>query len=371
MAGTLIPLLVVFVFFSRQGFFWKMSPPEKVDWKASWIRKSGAIERKNFYFLSRVDMQETFMDCPIRERSQYIGDARVQALVAYSLSDDTRLQKKALIELAWSQEEQGNLSANYPTGTKVNIPTYSLQWVNMLWEYYQASADRETLKSLYPVMEKLIQYFENHKTQEGLLTSEPDWWIFIDHGSPIDTQRYTLAFQSSYYGALVDGAKIADILKDQETSKKLTAKAKSLKDKINNYFWQEKFGLFDDCRNENGFCNHFSLQTNYWTLYWDVVDETKKEVLINNLLANKLNLPSSKTAYFNGFIAETLFRNSRKKEAINLIKDYWGEMLQAGATTWWESFNPETGQTDPHMGESMAHAWGSLPTYLLLKYLDK
>ena len=46
-------------------------------------------------------------------------------------------------------------------------------------------------------------------------------------------------------------------------------------------------------------------------------------------------------------------------------------MIQAGATTWWESFVPETKNTNPHLGESLAHAWGSLPTYLLKQYLAK
>lgn len=48
----------------------------------------------------KVDMQETFMDCPVRERSQYIGDARVQALVVYKVFGETKLAKKALFEFA-------------------------------------------------------------------------------------------------------------------------------------------------------------------------------------------------------------------------------------------------------------------------------
>jgi len=319
----------------------------------------------------KIDMQEIFMDCPVRERSQYIGDARIQALVAYSLSDDTRLQKKALMELAWSQDEKGYLSANYPTGQRINIPTYALQWINMLWEYYQSSKDLDTVKILYPAMKKLIGYFEAHETKEGLLVHESNWWIFVDHGSPVDTREHSLILQASYYGALIDAVKIANILEDQEASGRLTAKAESLKNKINDYFWQEKIGFFDDCRNEDGFCNHFSLQANYWALYWDVVKGNKKEALIKNLLTNKLRLPPSKTAYFNGFIAEVLFRSGEKEEAIKLIKKYWGGMLRAGATSWWENFDLQTGSINPSMGDSLAHAWGSLPTYLLPKYLGK
>jgi len=309
------------------------------------------------------------MDCPVRERSQYIGDSRVQALVAAEVFGENQLTKKALIEFAWSQDEKGYLSANYPTGKRINIPTYALQWVNMLWEYYQNTNDKETLKDLYPTLLRLMNYFTKHENQDGFLINDKDWWIFVDHGEMVATQNYSLVLQSSYYGSLVDAGKIAKVLKDNQKSEQFENKAKNLKEKINDYFWEEKQCLFDDCRSENGYCQHFSQQGNYWALYWDAVEENKKSLLLDNLLTNKNHLQESKTPFFNGFIAEVLFRNDRKKQAVELIKNYWGGMIKAGATTWWEGFNPETGKTSPHFGESLAHAWGSLPTYLLSKYL--
>jgi len=317
----------------------------------------------------KVDMQETFMDCPVRERGQYIGDARVQALVAAEIFNETKLTKKALTEFAWGQNEKGYLSANYPTGNRINIPTYALQWVNMLWEYYQNSQDKETLKQLYPNLLKLINYFQKQEDNTGFLVSQKDWWIFIDHGNPIETKDYSLVLQTSFYGALVDAAKIADLLDDNQNKDRFTTKANSLKRKINDYFWVEDKKLFDDCRNAEVFCGHFSSQTNYWALYWNVVEENKKEILLKNLLTDKYQLPPSKTPYFNGFIAKVLFKNGKKNEAISFIKNYWGKMIKAGATTWWESFVPEIADISPHLGESLAHAWGSLPTYLLQKYL--
>jgi len=319
----------------------------------------------------KVDMQETFMDCPVRERAQYIGDARVQALVAYEVFGETELAKKALTEFAQSQDEKGYLSANYPTGNRINIPTYALQWTNMLWEYYQKTQDKKTLENLYPVLVKLMNYFAKNEDKSGFLVSQKDWWLFIDHGQMVADQNYPLILEVSYYGSLVDAGKIAEVLKDNQAKEKFENKAKVLKKQINDYFWQDQKGLFDDCRNESGFCQHFSLQGNYWALYWETVNEDKKATLIENLLNNKEKLPESKTPYFNGFIAEVLFRNNKKKEALELIKNYWGSMIQAGATTWWESFVPEIKDTSPHLGESLAHAWGSLPTFLLDKYLKE
>lgn len=317
----------------------------------------------------KINLQETLMDCPVRERAQYIGDARVEALVAAKVFGETEITKKALQEFTWSQNEEGYLAANYPTGRVINIPTYVLQWINMLWEYYQNSQDKETLKNLYPTLLRLTDYFTKHENQTGFLTSEKDWWIFIDHGEMVATQNYSLVLQTSYYGALVDAAKIADILGNGVDQNHFIQKANDLKKKINDYFWVEGKNLFDDCRSEDGFCQHFSSQANYWALYWEVVSKEKKNLLLDNLLNNRHGLPQSQTPYFNGFVAEVLFKNGKEKQAVDFIKNYWGQMIRAGATTWWESFNPETFSTNARMGESMAHAWGSLPSYLLRKYL--
>lgn len=61
------------------------------------------------------------------------------------------------------------------------------------------------------------------------------------------------------------------------------------------------------------------------------------------------------------------------------IRVYWGEMLERGATTWWETFDPATprstvpspyqGNTPTYLADdipvSSCHGWGAAPTYLL------
>ena len=36
-------------------------------------------------------MHETYMDCPHYEQLMYLGDTRIQMLITYALSDDTRI----------------------------------------------------------------------------------------------------------------------------------------------------------------------------------------------------------------------------------------------------------------------------------------
>jgi hypothetical protein len=56
------------------------------------------------------------------------------------------------------------------------------------------------------------------------------------------------------------------------------------------------------------------------------------------------------------------------------MKDYWGGMLNEGATSFWEEYNPnKKGKEHLEMygrpyGKSLCHAWGASPIYLLGKY---
>ena len=56
------------------------------------------------------------------------------------------------------------------------------------------------------------------------------------------------------------------------------------------------------------------------------------------------------------------------------IHSYWGGMLERGATTFWEQFDPSVEGVaqyamygDP-FGKSLCHAWAASPIYLLGRY---
>ena len=86
-----------------------------------------------------------------------------------------------------------------------------------------------------------------------------------------------------------------------------------------------------------------------------------------------------KGAFLLSFVTGMLFANGNGERSIELIRDYWGEMLRRGATTWWETFDrrsPGTaipycfaGNSPTYLIEyipsSHCHAWGSGPAHVL------
>ncbi|MEZ5072951.1 MAG: hypothetical protein R2751_18900 [Bacteroidales bacterium] len=66
---------------------------------------------------------------------------------------------------------------------------------------------------------------------------------------------------------------------------------------------------------------------------------------------------------------EALCTLGEQAHVLGEIKDYWGGMLDLGATTFWEKYNPEMEGLGEHCrncsrpyGKSLCHAWGPVPS---------
>ena len=69
---------------------------------------------------------------------------------------------------------------------------------------------------------------------------------------------------------------------------------------------------------------------------------------------------------------EALFVAGLKEEAIQLLKNYWGKMIELCADTFWEAFKPEEPDFSPYgspIMSSYCHAWSCTPAYLIKKYI--
>jgi Na+/phosphate symporter len=55
------------------------------------------------------------MDCPYYEQLQYIGDARIQALVSYFNAGDDRLARNALNQMEHSRMAEGITLSRHPS----------------------------------------------------------------------------------------------------------------------------------------------------------------------------------------------------------------------------------------------------------------
>lgn len=131
-------------------------------------------------------MHETYEDCPFYEQLQYVMDSRAQMLYTYAISYDDRLARNAIASFRRSQRPDGTLNAAYPSFEKNVIPGFSIYFIMMLYDYMMYFGDKKLLLENLTTMERILDYFENHRQNNGLigvlggLNGQTDYWSFID-----------------------------------------------------------------------------------------------------------------------------------------------------------------------------------------------
>lgn len=74
--------------------------------------------------------------------------------------------------------------------------------------------------------------------------------------------------------------------------------------------------------------------------------------------------------YYGYFVLSVMGKLGENQDALNLLRNYWGNMLSRGATTWWEVFDPSWPRDfnwviDRMNYISLSHGWSSGPTSYL------
>ncbi|HNB52213.1 MAG TPA: hypothetical protein PK530_09740, partial [Anaerolineales bacterium] len=103
-----------------------------------------------------------------------------------------------------------------------------------------------------------------------------------------------------------------------------------------------------------------------WPLAYDLVPEAEIPRVVFALQEYISDDPQNSTVEIYGmnWVLEGLARHGYISETLDIMELYYGYMLNAGATTWWETFTFPERYTAAH-----SHGWGSSPTWILSTYL--
>lgn len=312
--------------------------------------------------------QDTWMDTPWREQTQYIaGDTRYDMRYAfYGFDPDIKwLSDYNILSGAFSQRwhDQGAIRSRYPTGyhlgpeTSTYIPDYQLEWVLMLQEHHLYYADDELIERVYPNLRRLLKYFEGYvSTEHGLLGRVPGW-VVLDHPDTyrMDVDGENTAMNCLYYGALNAAAGLArDVTNDAPSAERWEKQAQSIKQAIQERLWSEKDHAFRD-----GFeSERVTQQTQVYALRYGLVPEAHKDDVVRLVTSKGRSCEQS----FSYWLLYTMFEAGQDQWALDYIRRHWGEQTKKddfnGA--WHENWAP---------GGSTSHAWCSGPTALLPEFI--
>lgn len=306
-----------------------------------------------------LNMREVLTEAIKRDRWLWGGDAYQAFKFNNYLFFDKEIVRRSTIALRGKE----------PFNEHINtITDYSLYWVIGLHEYYVTYGDIEFIKNIYDKAVSLMEFCEAREDDKGFIVKKNNDWIFVDW-SDIDKDGAVCAEQMLYIAANKAMAALTRLVGADPSS--YEEKYSRLIETTNKFFWKEEKGAYIDCY-ESG-KNHISRHANVFAILYDVANEEQKAKIIENVLEND-KITKIITPYFEGFELDVMGKIGHFDFIENVIKTYWKGMLDLGATTVWEEYNPNLSGAQHYemygnkYGKSLCHAWGASPIYLLGKY---
>lgn len=311
-----------------------------------------------------LNTREFFIDGIKRDRWVWSGDAYQSYLMNYYLYFDSPTVTRTLYALRGKD----------PVTSHINtIMDYTFYWFMGIYDYYQYTGDKAFIKQMYPRMQSMMNYCLSRRDKDGLMEGLPGDWVFIDWADKLSKKGEVSFEQLLLCRSLETMALCANIMQDQSQAAQYQQLSTGLKSKIFAYYWNSEKHAFVHSRvngaqtdNVTRYANMFSIFFNYFTEAQK--QEVKKYVLLNDKI-QKITTP-----YMRFYELEALCAMGEQSYVLKEIKDYWGGMLNLGATTFWEVYDPaESGAAHYAMygrqfGKSLCHAWGASPIYLFGKY---
>lgn len=310
--------------------------------------------------------QETFVDCPTREKGQYLGDVMIAANSHLYLTGDSRLLKKAIMDFALSSRICPGLMAVAPGNLMQEIADYSLQWPSLLLMYYQHTGDRLFLKEMLPVAENMLAYFKRYRREDGLIEKVTDKWNLVDWPQNTrDDYDFDLAkpvgpgvhnvLNAFYLGAIKTVNQIKDIL-DIEYENDLPDLIRTFQ----KVFYNDAVGLYIDAEGSS----HMSEHSNILPLYFNFIGEKEAGPIIQFLKTKRFSC----SVYMAYFLLKALARFKEYDFVFELLtctdKQSWANMISEGATTCFEAWGK-----DQKWNTSLCHPWATSPISVIIEDL--
>ncbi len=313
---------------------------------------------------------DQFIDSPSKDCAQYIPDAMIQSWAAYHVFGAFHLAAKSLAEFADSQFETGEMPALAPSDIYQNTPDYALLWPVWLQRHYLYTGDLQFLKQMEPALRRLFSYFSYIAKQDILANLDTRYgaYCFLDHGE-MDREGIVTGLNALYCRSLLAGSWILDQLEDSRGAGILRRRAAHVAHAIRQLCWDEERMLFADGWHDGRMSEFYSWQTNVLAMYGGLVDEALCQEIFDRLFQNDPPLepladPESNNPYIQYFVLQVAFALGRQDWAFRLIRWYWGGMVERGARTWWEFFDPQANDIRPN-GVSFCQGYAAAPNAFL------
>ena len=308
--------------------------------------------------------QEVFVDCPTREKGQYLGDVCVSGRAQCVLTGDTTLIKKAIIDFCGSAFICKGVMAVSTSSFMQEIADYSLLLPALILWVYRRDNDKDFLRLTFPYITGVYEYFMQYSQEDGLIEGVKEKWNLVDWPDnlrdgynfpltkPISPGKHNVlnAFWIGFLKAYQD---ICEILGEA-----VNIAIDNVEKSFINAFYNEKIGLYCDSTEKT----HSAVHSNVLPLLFNIgMSETKERKIVEYICQKKLTSMGVYMAYFT--LAALMKHGERDKaELLATDKGAWLNMLEEGATTTFEAWGK-----NQKWNTSLFHPWATAPLIVFAK----
>ena len=304
----------------------------------------------------KYGVQENCIDCPTREKGQYLGDAGFIGMSYAALCDDTSVLEKVLLDFGHSSFICKGLMAVSCSALNQEIADYSLMYPYFVYWCYSKNKNESFLRKVFPYVEGVISYFSEH-VKDGVLCDITEKWNLVDWPMNLrDNYDFELTNPPGGGCHNVIAAYYIGACQYYEKLRKALGMAPatdidSLKNAFISRFYDENAGLFKDTPESE----HHSIHSNILPMLYDIgVSSSSKEKIIAMIREKRL----LSVNYFAFFVLLALEKEGEFELMRSLICDEgsWCNMLSEGATVCFEAWGK-----DQKWNTSLFHPWMSYP----------
>lgn len=219
---------------------------------------------KMSYRTLQMCSHETYMDCPYFEQLMYIGDVRIESLISYVITSDTRLAEKSLRTLAHSQQPDGALLCRYPSRYEYMIPSFSMIYILAVHDFALWNDKPEFVSELLPVCRRVIDYLCGYMKEDELLYLPG--WNFIDwvaeweRGVPPGTDSGTnCTLNYLMVMTLKKAGELERHFGETELEQKYLKAAARIEQAVKQTYFNPERGLFAEDKQQTYFSEHAQI----------------------------------------------------------------------------------------------------------------
>ena len=292
-----------------------------------------------------VNMRDTFMDCPTRERALWWGDAaiNIRGLVYAFDSDSYPLVEKSIDQLIAWRKSNGVLHSPIPGSANRELPTQMLVSILEFWDYYLQTGDDSALDN---TTYQAIKDYMNLWTfdSQGLIDHRAGDWDWNDWGPNQDVRIMDNAW---YYMALESTINLAHLTGNSDDVASWQSKRESIFNNFNNVLW-------DDTNNEYrspGYNGATDDRGNALAVVAGLADPAYYPYITTVLEKNRNASP-----YTEVWVIEALYILNEPTLALNRLRTRYTTHMNDAHYTLYEFWDAESG--------TINHGWNGAPMAL-------